>query len=256
VNSEEARAERYARWQAESAKHYLKRHLYLASKDASDKSVERLASAPQPAARVPVQFASMTTSPNTSAVAVSTPLKVDDPETLEMELVESVRRTEVELNESEKIFQHALEKYAGAIEMVGNPIIRSKTTSIPSWMSASVLILAIATGSIVSLLQYRAQSGGTYDPASVADELAINGMPVLDRIDLSRTGTGAPIGPTTNIVTVLGRATAKHIARAGEWLLAVWCFAIVCRILLDPLWRGVVFENPLAAFGRLVSGLP
>lgn len=265
ANSEEARVGRFARWQAESAKHYLRRHLYLCSEEATDESVNRLASTvtSKSATRVPVKFASLS-SPETRAdpAPVSTPLAVATPEadegsqSHELQLVNGLKKAELEQSKSEKIFQHALEKYAGAIELVGVPRIRSKTSTIPTWMSASILVLALASGSIFSLLQYRAHSGGAYDPRFVADQLAFKGLPVLDEINLSNTSSDAATSSANGIVGYLARISSRHIALASECLLGLWCFAIACRMLFDPLWRGVVFESPLAAFGRLITGLP
>ncbi len=264
VNTEEAREGRSARWQAELAKHYLNRHRHLSSPAEAVGSTASGESgmAARPRSRVPTQFASLNNSTSAAyAATVSMPLSSEDPRTLERQLAESVTKSELELNKSKRVFQNALEKYAGAIELVGRSRIDSKTTAIPIWLSASVLVLALASGSVFGLLQFRAQSGGAYDPKFVANQLALAGLPVVDEINLtagtaSEQASSPNVFNLTKLIHLVTRNASQYIVRASEWVLALWCFAIACRMLFDPLWRGVVVASPLAAFGRLVSGLP
>ena len=260
VNSDEARAERYARWQAETAKHYLKRHQYVSSVDKPSSVPTQLVSttsSPSSTGKIPAKFAttSGTSSETVAATPVSGQLEFDDPVVVEKKLSATVKQAETVAAKSHDQFAKALERHAGAIELVGTPRVRSKTSNIPTWMSASVVILAMATAAIASLLQYRVQSGGAYDPEFVAKQLVIEGLPVVAELKLPA------LGPETHsrasgIVSSLKNTVGRQLGNIGESLLMIWCVAITCRILFDPLWRNVAIESPLAAFGRLVTGMP
>ena len=268
VNTEEARDERFTRWQAETAKHYLRHHHYLCDNDAPTSSTQTTAQLASNSSSTPssttsstgvrASFATMSTSADqtVAAITVSGQLQFDNPVVIEKKLVESVKQTAAVAVKSQQAFSLALEKHAGAIEIVGTPRVRSKTSNIPTWMSASVIILAMATGAIASLLQYRVQSGGAFDPEFVARQLTIDGLPVVATLQLSPLGHESSSRSTNGIVSALKNVTGRHLGKVGEGLLMIWCVAITCRILFDPLWRGVAMDSPLAAFGRLVTGLP
>ncbi len=260
VNSAEAREERYARWQAETAKHYLKYHQYVCAatrtSPAANASLASSSSGDANNGKVPAKFATLSGGDApVAATPVSGQLEFADPVVTEKKLTESVKQAEAVAGKAKQSFSKALERHAGAIELVGTPRVRSKTSRIPTWMSASVVILAMAAGAIASLLQYRAHSGGAYDPEFVAKQLAIDGLPVVAALQL------APLGPGTasrsnGFVTAIKNAAGLHLRNLGEGLLTIWCVTITCRILFDPLWRTVAIESPLAAFGRLVTGMP
>ncbi len=264
VHTEEARDDRFARWQAETAKHYLRHHHYLCD-DApisATQTTAQLASTTSTTgvsgSGVKASLANLPTSGDkqVAALPVSGQLSFDNPVAIEKELVEAVKQTEAVAVNSQRSFTLALEKHAGAIEIVGTPRVRSKTSNIPTWMSASVLILAMATGAIASLLQYRVQSGGAFDPEFVAKQLKIEGLPIVAAFQLAPLGHETSSRSTQGIINAIKNATGRHLGSIGESLLLIWCVAIACRILFDPLWRSVAMESPLAAFGRLVTGMP
>ncbi len=259
VNSAEAREERFARWEAETAKHYLKHHQYLCSSDKTDATMTQLVSTPAPqSGGIPAKFAHLAagSEKGQQAIPASGQLDFDNPVVVEKKLVETVKQAEVNVKKTETQFVNAIEKHSGAIEVVGVPQVRSKTSSIPTWMSASVLILAISTGSIASLLQYRIQSGGAYDPTFVANQLAIDGLPILAEFKLAPLGHETVQRSPNGLINHVKNTTGRHLAVLGENLMLIWCFAIACRMLFDPLWRSVAMDSPLAAFGRLISGMP
>lgn len=257
AHSSEAHEDRFARWQSEAAKHYLKHHQYLSAANQPSNSNTQLASTTVTAnSGVPAKFAQLDSGQELEANTVSGQIEFDSPAVVEKKLTESVKQAEVTAKKTQSQFANALEKHAGAIELVGNSQVRSKTSRIPTWMSASVLILAISTGSIASLLQYRIQSGGAYDPKFVGKQLAIDGLPIVAEVELAPLGNEKTHGVPTGVITSLKNVTGRHLAVLGENLMLIWCFAIVCRILFDPLWRSVAIDSPLAAFGRLVTGMP
>lgn len=259
VDTTEAHDERFSRWQAETANHYLKHHQYLCSGSKPDSTNAQLASTTAtPKSGVAAKFAHLAPSQEQGAqpLAVSEPLDFHNPVAVEKKLIETVKQAQTGVKKSADLFANALEKYAGAIELVGAPQIHSKTSNIPTWMSASVLILAIATGSVASLLQYRIQSGGAYDPQFIGNQLAIDGLPVLAEVKLAPLGHETTQRSPSGVINTLKNTTGQHLAAAGENLMLIWCFAIACRMLFDPLWRSVLIDSPLAAFGRLVTGMP
>ncbi len=259
VDSSEAREERFARWQADTAKHYLKHHQYLCAADKTAATKTQLVNTPvSQSGGIPAKFAHLASGGDQvqQPIPASGQLDFDNPVVVEKQLVETVKQAEVNVKKTENQFVNALEKHAGAIEVVGVPQVRSKTSSIPTWMSASVLILAISTGSIASLLQYRIQSGGAYDPKFVGNQLAIDGLPILAEIKLAPFGHETTLRSANGLMNVVKNTTGRHLAVLGENLLLIWCFAIACRMLFDPLWRSVAMDSPLAAFGRLITGMP
>ena len=260
VDTAEAHEQRFAQWQAEAAKHYLKHHQYLCSGEKPNTTNAQLASTTvtPKTGGVPAKFAHIASgqTKDERAVVASGQLDFDNPVVVEKKLRETVKQAEVTVKKSEELFASALEKHAGAIELVGNPQILSKTSSIPTWMSASVLILAIATGSVASLLQYRVQSGGAYDPKFVGNQLAVDGLPILAEIKLAPLGHETTQRSPSGLISVVKNITGRYLASASENLMMIWCFAIACRMLFDPLWRSVAMDSPLAAFGRLVTGMP
>ena len=259
VDTVEAHDERFSRWQAETAKHYLKHHQYLCAGGKPDTTNAQLASTSGTSkSGVAAKFAHLAASQEQGEhpIAASGQLDFDNPVAVEKKLIETVKQAEVGVKKSEDLFVNALEKHAGAIELVGVSQIHSKTSHIPTWMSASVLILAVATGSVASLLQYRFQSGGAYDPKFVGKQLASDGLPVLAEIKLAPLGHETTQRSPNGLFNGLKNTTGRHLAVAGENLMLIWCFAIAGRILFDPLWRSVLVDSPLAAFGRLVTGMP
>jgi hypothetical protein len=215
----------------------------LTSSQRSKKTVTKLAST------------NVTKKQRTPAKVVAAPKGTEPRSGFELELTQSVQKAEDELNNAEKAFANTFSKYAGAIELVGRPQIRSKTSRIPGWMSASILILALSTGSIASLLQYRSQTAGTYDPQYVGERLAAVGLPVAGRFQVGASKVAEVPSPNTYAKLVRWLSNS-HMIRMGEWMLVIWCVMIAVRLLTDPLWRSVAIESPLAAFGRLVAGMP
>ncbi len=65
-------------------------------------------------------------------------------------------------------------------------------------MSASVIILAIATGSIASPCNTGAQSGGAFDPQTVARQLRLEGLPIVAEVSLPALASSASVGPTAD----------------------------------------------------------
>jgi hypothetical protein len=52
------------------------------------------------------------------------------------------------------------------------------------------------------------------------------------------------------------RRLTQQLLALSELVVMFWCLAIAIRVVLDPLWRAMLWESPLAALGRLFFGLP
>ena len=92
----------------------------------------------------------------------------------------------------------------------------------------------------------------------VADQLASRGLTIAAHLAIGGEDSeaGAWLDIASRQAVGAGRFTARHLIGVGEWLVGGWCLLIAGRFILDPLWRSVLLDSPLAALGRLISGLP
>ncbi len=146
----------------------------------------------------------------------------------------------------------------GKINLVDDCTLTTRPDRIAWWMAVSVIIVGLAAGASAGLVHLRLQSAGVYNPQDVVDLLATAGLDVATKLRLP-----ADQIESTDWVEIAGRQvagtarrTARHLIALSECVLGLWCLAIAARFALDPLWRSLLFDSPLAAFGRLVSGLP
>ncbi len=260
IDTEAAREDRFARWQAATARHYLDQYKYISAGETPTTSPQ-VANSNQVKPRKPTTRLASTTvskSGRTTAHNASTTHTVSSDgsdDDMVLQLTESVSQAETAAQRAAQKFKETFTRHAGGIELVGAPDIRTKTSRIPGWMTLSILVLALASGSIASLLQLRTRSVDAYDPNQIAARLSSEGVPVVGQLELKSTPTNSlydrhPI--TQAIVSV----SSRHLMTASEWMLVLWCVLIALRTFSDPLWRSVAFENPLAAFGRLMAGMP
>ncbi len=260
IDTDAAREDRFARWQAATARHYLDQYKYISAGETPTANSHVANSNPIKPRKPVTRLASttITQSGRTSAhnaSSSSAPTTDDSDDDMVLQLSESVSQAETAAQKAAQKFKETFTRHAGGIELVGAPNIRTKTSRIPGWMTLSILVLALASGSIASLLQLRTRSVDAYDPNQVAERLSTEGVPVVGQLELKTSPTNSlydrhPI--TQAVVSFSGR----HLMTASEWMLVLWCVLIALRTLSDPLWRSVAFENPLAAFGRLMAGMP
>jgi hypothetical protein len=252
-------AERFARWQLETAKHYMERHEFLANHaPVSTPQCRTFELArhtrSQPASGLPaVQFASQRTGlPETIS---SSPLDSDDEL---LQLSKQVEEAEIELQQTELAWQEQIGQLSGMLQIASVPIVSPKSNAIPLWMAASVLILGLASGSTAGWLQHRLQSGGAFDSRYVGRQLAFDGIPIVATVTLpdNRAEVEDWMDIATRQASLASRRTARKLTQLSEWMLAFWVILIAGRLALDPLWRNVVIESPLAAFGRIIAGMP
>ena len=119
-------------------------------------------------------------------------------------------------------------------------------------------MFALACGSCAGWLRHRLQSGGAFEPELVANQLAADGLAVIDLLNLGGI-RGDPhdwFEATGRRATRISRSMACGLTTISEWAVMIWCGGIALRFILDPLWRNVLVDSPLAGLGRLVIGLP
>jgi hypothetical protein len=238
---------RVTRWEFEAAQHYQAHQEFLEKTSSSapvvpvvnEKGVFQLTS---------------TASPNASQQP-----KIDpDAAFLKQQLAQSVQSLQSRL---ESLSQQSLaeqDQVAGQIELTDGPQIQPHSRPIPVWMALSVLVLGLASGSSAGWLQLRLQSGGVYDPQDVAAQLSRAGLPEVARVQLSSDQLDSSdwLARAGQRASTAGRTSGRNLVLLSESMLALWCAIIVGRICFDPLWRSLLIDSPLGAFGRLLAGMP
>lgn len=252
-DSELAAKNRFAKWELAAAEHYANRHDFLESSSSTNPESTVSTSGGR-------TFELVNSPSGTPATLASfgTPVPATAQPDVRRELEQQIAAASSLVEETELAWREHIEQSSGMVEISGKPVIETRASTIPVWMAASVLILGLSSGSIASWSWHRLQSGGAYDPNIIATQLEREGVPLAGQIAL----TGEePMGNewvnrAGKKVTEAGRGAARNLVRFSEYVLAFWVALIAIRILLDPMWRGVFYESPLAAFGRVLSGLP
>lgn len=247
-----ARAQRFARWEVQTRELYLKHYQRTQSQESEEGTVEnagqlQLTSAPD---RIPTKFASLS-APEIVTGNTHRP-QVDVESQLRHELEQAALR---EKNAAADVENQA-SKVAGVLNLTGSPRVHAAPGRMPASMILSMLILALAGGAIGGWANHRAQSGGTFFAKDVAANMQLLGLPVLGRLRLPTAHLHASEGIIKKRLTDYRRRIVQQWLALSEFVVLFWCLAIVIRMVLDPLWRAMLLENPLAALGRLFVGLP
>jgi hypothetical protein len=259
--SDLSKALRLARWELSAARHYVAQHQFLS--DSSRKSAQKseVATLERPSEPAPFQLVG-TEAARLASDAASENVDPDvfetDPLVTQRGLEVKVAEAKAKLDELERQFQAGVAKSLGAVQITDSLKVRPIASRIPFWMAASVIVLGLAVGSSAAWFHRRLQSGGIYDPNQVAEQLAAIGLKVVSRIQLpaDQIDSADWLELAGQQASGAGRRTARHLILVAEGCLAFWLVLIVARGLFDPLWRFMLLDSPLAAFGRLVSGMP
>lgn len=171
----------------------------------------------------------------------------------ELQLNEQIALAEERVERSKVAWQEVIDQSSGALQIAGLPVIAPRSTSIPFWMVASILVLGLATASTAGWFQHRSYSGGTYQAERVAEQLALDDVPTAARLVLAKAEHETCI--SVNGPTVVARA-GHRLTRMAEYALTFWVVIAVGRFFLDSVWRDVLINSPLAALGRMLSGMP
>ncbi|MEO8269327.1 MAG: hypothetical protein ABI557_06385 [Aureliella sp.] len=275
---------RLARWELEAAQHYKSQFTYLGEKPtlAADATInaDAIADAGKPhntsaspkveqsdaaaaGSTKTFQLASYSDSPDSTAangIAARKQAVHNSPAAhsqtagdFGLQLDEQIILATEQLKQSEAAWQDAIDRSSGALQIAGLPIIASRSTSIPFWMAASILVLGLAAGSTAGWFQHRSYSGGTYQAERVAEQLALDSVPIAGRLVLAKSEHQTSIsssGPTT-----LARA-GHRLTQFAEYALTFWVIIAIARFFLDSVWRDVLVNSPLAALGRMLAGMP
>ena len=237
-----ARQLRFNRWKVAASQHYVERHQYVE------------------ASKQPIAPSNSRTFQLASAVlGEQVPAGATEQQKVADELSIQVEQAQRSLAASLAKWEHHVDSESGAFRPAGRYAIEAKPTRIPPHFAASLLVLGLATGSIAGWMQFRLQSGGAHAPDAVALQLARDGLPCVGNVVLPGADEAAGIPIARRLVTGirnLPKQFAQRFSRLSELALIAWCGLIVFRLLADPLWRDVLASSPLAAFGRLISGLP
>lgn len=279
-----ARQVRLARWELEAARHYKSQFVYFGEKDtlvaenAMDTAGDSAADPPETiasnAAMAESDSATAGTRPMFQLASVSGLSKsnvahqrtaIDESEHIahaadselaqdfELQLNEQIALATEQVRKSEDAWLEAIERSSGALQIAGLPVIAPRSTSIPLWMAASILVLGLSAGSTAGWFQHRGYSGGTYQAERVAEQLALSDVPIAGRLVLAKSAHQTSI--TGSGPTVVVRA-GRRLTRLAEYALTFWVVIAIARFFLDSAWRDVLINSPLAALGRLLAGMP
>ncbi len=190
----------------------------------------------------------------TPPVANSEPARGNElNEEFERQLTEQIAIAQAQVEQAEATWREVVDRSSGALQVAGLPVIAPRSTSIPFWMAASILILGLAAGSTTGWFQYRSYSSGAYQAERVAEQLTLDAIPVVGRMVLAKAEYETCI--SGNASTFVARA-GRRLSRIAEYALTFWVVIAACRFFLDSVWRDVLINSPLAALGRMLSGMP
>ncbi len=258
-NGQAAISARMARWELEAAQHYLTQHKFLSDKEPlpEPEIPSNIASNDR---RQTFQLASFGQPTKATQSATDTTAQADGNESIlsgnadfGLQLTEQVDIAKEQLKLAELDLKEQIEKSSGILQIANIPVISPRSTSIPYWMAASILILGLATGSSASWYEIKRESGDASQPTYVASQLALDSVPLAGTLLL-------PIGNDALAAAELKPDSkvrkAGPLNRLSEWAITFWVVIAIGRFFLDSVWRDVLVDSPLAALGRLVTGMP
>ncbi len=171
---------------------------------------------------------------------------------LQIEL-DAARRAEQ--NVTSEVANQAMQA-SGKLTLAGSARVHAVPERMPRNQVLSIIVLAFAVGALGGWVNHRAQSGGTFRAVDVSRSLQLLGLPVLGNVQLPTSELAGIEGEVTRRFTDVRRWLMQQCLALAELAVLFWCLAILIRMVLDPLWRGLVWENPLSGLARLFVGLP
>ena len=243
--------QRFARWEAQVREHYLKQFRQSSFTDdmTPAKGVVQLASGTS--SKPPTRFAALSmTVPPQEASATTAATEIEKTLVRELEIA-NARCANVAASTAQRA-----SKLEGMLTLSGAPRVRALPGRVPVPMALSIIVLALAGGALGGWANHRAQSGGTFHPVDVANNMHMLGLPLLGCVRLHCAGVAATHSAVRRRISSTRRWAVQKLLSCSELIVLFWCLAIAIRLVLDPLWRAMLWDSPLAALGRLFIGLP
>jgi len=255
-----ANAERFARWEMQAAEHYLKhfrhtrrRYVEQDAQELADASVGGTGELVSTADGPPARFASLATTPAPEAALRASAAGSED---IEARLVQQLEQATAREQSATAAVQEQALKVSGILSLAGSARVRAQPGRTATMTVLSILVLAFAGGAIGGWTHHRAQSGGIFHAAEVARNMDVLGLPTLGVIHIASASLQTATTEVHRRVSSFRRWAMKKSLSLTEMVVLFWCMAIAIRLVLDPLWRTMLWDNPLAALGRLFIGLP
>ncbi len=249
---------RMAHWEVQAAEGYLtqfrERKQLMAANDADKSILNSVAKTDKPAGS-PMRLASMSSKSADDSLASSATGDSDDAET-EARLIKALEAAKQAEKLATSQAQSQIAQVAGQLSISGAPKVRALPGRVPNYMIYSVIVLAFCGGAIGGWIHHSSQSGGVFYPTDVARAMSVLGLPILGAVRLKG------IEPKNTSHSLLSNLTSgqrwivQKLQLTAEVVVLFWCMTLVIRICLDPLWRTMLWDSPLAALGRLFLGLP
>ncbi|MEM8734684.1 MAG: hypothetical protein AAGG44_10705, partial [Planctomycetota bacterium] len=253
--TEVAKQHRFRSWSEKTAENYLKRHDFLADKPRLSTSTDGRTFELATGNKSNTQLASFGKPISGSSVMSDSE---PDPASVRVLLEERVAEKEAAATESAEQWRQSLAAAHGLVRIAKKPSLETHLTGVPTWVVFSILVIGVCTGLSTRWTFLRLQSGGIFQPASVADQLALQGLPTLAKLDvIDPAGQGSAWSDrTARSANQFGKRLARNLTRIGEVVLTFWIVLIAYRVVLDPIWRDVFYESPLVALARVLAGMP
>lgn len=235
---------RMAQWELVVAEHYRHHHEFLASTALASESASG--------------------QPSSAFQLVATPIRTNDASLLmedsqiQQGLNDLVLAASNRVDDLQTEANSRIESKLGKINGVDRLTVTARAERIPLGIAVSVIVVGLATGASAGLVHLRLQSGGAYNPQDVVQLLESSGLKTVAEIQLpaDQIESSDWLEIASRQAASAGRKTARNLIALSEWALGFWCVLIVARFTFDPLWRSILADSPLAAFGRLLSGMP
>ncbi|MFK7737572.1 MAG: hypothetical protein AB8B50_16170 [Pirellulaceae bacterium] len=253
--TELARENRYSKWLKSTSEHYLRRHDFIAS--ASHDSAKDVAQNFAPATGTRASLASFSR-PVSEDEASQDVTQAESSRDVRQQLELKVEEQRKQADAIEARLEEQQRQASGVLRFANRPQLSTGTGRIATWLTMSTLFLGVFSGAIARWAYLRLQSGGAWEPALVAEQLAKQGIPTTENlviVDPSRQDATRRDYLFSKLDSA-GRMLSRNLILFAEVVLGIWTILIAYRLLLDSLWREALYESPLVALAHVLSGMP
>ena len=178
-DTELARETRFARWQLEAAKHYANRYDYLAvttepAESAHNLQVFELKNGSSSSQVVPASGSSGGTESSVPSVSSSSGEKPQ-----KSLLLQSVAAAQTTLSVNESAWKEQEALIVASMKLTAPPQVHVQAGNISSFMVISLFVTLTAFCSIGYWIQSGLHTRGSYQPKEVANQLSLQGLPLV-----------------------------------------------------------------------------